>query len=170
MDNICCCIENEIRCNKQSEPNKPFCQKHLQCGQFSSNENSINCIKNWLQVYIDSDAESLPNSNPLFRQMFGHGIYFADLAYKSLNYSNNIRNRCVEFYSQPPTYNGWLLLSSMTVSGPITVASYQGYTESLSDCYEMTLQESGYKYEYNYHSHPQLELDDQLENTIDLLY
>lgn len=91
----------------------------------------------------------------------------------------------------------------MTITGPITVDSCQGYTESLSDCYEMahirfhidtvciemTLQESGYKfesheykwvlshlsdgrYEYNYHSHPQLELDDddQLEYTIDLLY
>ena len=143
MDNICCCIENEIRCNKQSEPNKTILSKTFNVVSFHPMKTQLIVSKIGCKCTSILMQNHCLNSNPLFRQMFGHGIYFADLAYKSLNYSNNIRNRCVEFYSQPPTYNGWLLLSSMTVSGPITVDSCQGYTESLSNCYEMTLQESG---------------------------
>lgn len=72
---------------------------------------------------------------------FGDGIYFADLAYKSLFYSDNLRNEC---HKPRPFGSGWLFLADVDLGNTFNSVTTGDYVNSTSQHHSITANASVY--------------------------
>lgn len=78
---------------------------------------------------------------------FGDGIYFADLAYKSMFYSDNLRNEC---HKPRSSGTGWLFLADVDLGNTFNAVTNGDYINSTSQHHSITANASVYSFlKYN---------------------